>query len=37
MSKVEKKSSHLALLRLGKSNQSLLNLFNAHGEMILGQ
>ena len=37
MSKMEKKRSHLALLRLGKSNQSLLNLFNAHGEMIIGQ
>ena len=37
MSQVEKKSGHLALLRLGKRNQSLLNFFNAHGERILGQ
>jgi hypothetical protein len=32
MSQVEKKSGHLALLRLGKRNQSLLNFFNAHGK-----
>ena len=37
MSQVEKKSGHLALLYLGKRNQSLLNFFNTHGERILGQ
>ena len=37
MSKVEKKSGHLALLRFGKRNQSLLNFFNTHGERRLGQ
>ncbi len=36
MSEVEKKSGYLALLRFGERNQSLLNFFNAHGEMILG-